>query len=383
MFNLSKDEITFEKVKEFCEEWQEGVRVEYKSQIHKAMPKTLSSFANTQGGILIIGVETDKTHNKVKFPIEGIPKEPGIEERIVQSGLTGINPPVMPEVLPPIDVPETENVVIVVRVEESVQAPHAIQDSTMVYERVASVSQPYELKLANIERIEYLLNRRQEPQRDAQQLLARIDSSRKLLSEASVPNMRIIARPVFPYRPVISHGKISDLFIDRYGSRRVPGGICIESAGQSPGRITQFHENGIVYHKEELGENDTDRTLTFYVFLSVFYNFMDYAKDFYSGCDYSGNIEVSAEIKNVQDMIFSTVFEDFHVGPLCGECRCAVPEFRVTTPTCYFAQDFRKPETRKSISEELLWKILCAFNVPIGKKEVIRYVQHRIASAIK
>ena len=29
MFNLSKDEITFEVVQTFCSEWQEGVRVEY------------------------------------------------------------------------------------------------------------------------------------------------------------------------------------------------------------------------------------------------------------------------------------------------------------------------------------------------------------------
>ena len=81
MFNLSKSEITFEVVGAFCREWSEGVSVEYKSQIHKDMPKTLSSFANTQRGILVIGVEADQMDNKVKFPIVGIPKENGIEER--------------------------------------------------------------------------------------------------------------------------------------------------------------------------------------------------------------------------------------------------------------------------------------------------------------
>ena len=122
MFNLLRDEITFEVIEDFCMRWQEGVRVEYKSIIHNEIPKTLSSFANTQGGVLIIGVETDKTHNKVIFPIRGIQKENSIEERFVQSGLMGINPPVIPEVII-LDVPGTENIVIVVRVDESVQGP--------------------------------------------------------------------------------------------------------------------------------------------------------------------------------------------------------------------------------------------------------------------
>ena len=50
MFNLSKEEITFEVIETFCREWQEGVRVEYKQEI-KDIPKIVSSFANTQGGV--------------------------------------------------------------------------------------------------------------------------------------------------------------------------------------------------------------------------------------------------------------------------------------------------------------------------------------------
>ena len=86
MFNLTKEEITFEVVQAFCREWQEGVRVEYKQEI-KDIPKIVSSFANTQGGVFIIGVKANQTDNEVIFPIEGIPKTPGLEERIVQSAI--------------------------------------------------------------------------------------------------------------------------------------------------------------------------------------------------------------------------------------------------------------------------------------------------------
>ena len=115
MFNLSKDEITFEVVQAFCSEWQEGVRVEYKQEITKDVPKIVSSFANTQGGIFIIGVKENEPNNEEPFTIVGIPNTGGIEERIVQSAITGIYPPVMPEVII-VKVPKTENVIVIVRV---------------------------------------------------------------------------------------------------------------------------------------------------------------------------------------------------------------------------------------------------------------------------
>ena len=115
---FTKKEIDFNDIEAFCREWAEGVRVEYKSEIAH-IPKIISSFANTQGGIFIIGVDADKECNKVIFPIQGTPNEGGIEERIVQSAITGIHPPVSPEVIIR-DVPgKIGSVVVVVRVGES------------------------------------------------------------------------------------------------------------------------------------------------------------------------------------------------------------------------------------------------------------------------
>ena len=77
MFTKSKDKITFADVEDFCREFPEGVSVEYKREI-KNIPKIVSSFANTLGGIFIIGVEADQKDNKVIFPIQGIPRKLGI-----------------------------------------------------------------------------------------------------------------------------------------------------------------------------------------------------------------------------------------------------------------------------------------------------------------
>ena len=156
------DKIIFEDIESFCKQWTENVRVEYKREINlkKHIPKIVSSFANTYGGIFLIGVEADKIKNEV-ISIDGIPKTPGIQERIQQSALQGIYPGVIAEV-ELVDVPGSENVVVVVSVDESVQAPHAIQNSTRVYIRTGSVTEPYEL--ADIDRINYMFRRREDSQ---------------------------------------------------------------------------------------------------------------------------------------------------------------------------------------------------------------------------
>ena len=260
MFTKLANEIDFNDIKLFCSKWGEGMRVEYKSEIAH-IPKIISSFANTQGGIFIIGVETDQ-NNKVKPPIIGIPNEGGIEERIMQSALTGIYPSVMPEVII-CDVPgETDRVVVVVRVEESQQAPHAIQNSTRVYVTFKdSISQLH--ALADIDRIEFFLKRREEPQRISRQILDRIEERvMNHLSHLELPNLELLARPVFPYRPLISPSEIYE-FMDvhplipfteadsNFGRRNVTGGVCFMD-DRNLLTYCELNEYGIIYERETL-----------------------------------------------------------------------------------------------------------------------------------
>ena len=237
------------------------MRVEYKSEIAH-IPKIISSFANTQGGIFIIGAETDQ-NNKVRPPIIGIPNDGGIEERILQSALTGIHPAVMPEVII-FDVPgETDKVVVVVRVEESQHAPHAIQNSTKVYVLQGSTTPPYEL--AEIGRIEYLLKRREEPQRISRRILDRIEERVRVNSYSSQlerPNLAIFARPVFPYRPIIAPPEIHEFMVSNLSipstarnidlsTKRVTGGACHVSIGDWL-HFWELNEHGTIYYREGL-----------------------------------------------------------------------------------------------------------------------------------
>lgn len=71
MFTKPITDIEFSDVELFCRTYREGIRVEYKEAIPKNLPRTISAFANTQGGILILGAKANKVNNRVDFPIKG------------------------------------------------------------------------------------------------------------------------------------------------------------------------------------------------------------------------------------------------------------------------------------------------------------------------
>lgn len=352
MFNISEDEITFEGVETFCKEWSEGVRVEYKQKITH-IPKIVSSFANTQGGIFIVGVKTD-SKNKAIFPIEGIPQKSGIKEQIQQSALTGIYPSVIPDIIKVVDVPNTENVVVVIRVNESVHAPHAIQNSTKVYIRIGSITQPCEL--ADMDRIQYMFKRREDAQIVTRQILNRMEERTQLLNCAQgVPSITVIAKPVFPYRPVISTSDIYMLHLSLFEPKRVIGGIC--SILRNAHQYEEFNEYGIAYLKSELSSDD-NKDVEYLTLRDRIGAFIRQASTFYKACDYLGNIEVSVHLKEVFDTTLNTNPPNWVYS---GETRCFDSDILVFEQCLPF--DLYESEKRKKVVENLICQLLWAYNI--------------------
>ena len=211
MFTKPLEEIEFADVEEFCRQCPEGERVEYTKERPtggkktKDIPTLVSAFANTSGGILIIGVETDE-NNKAILPIEGIPSQQGIEERIKQSSSMGIFPSVNPEVRIVLDVPNCpDNVVVVVRVNKSQLAPHATDNFTKVYIRVGSTT-----LLATIDKIEAMLNRREksnnsnhEPHEMSNRIFRQIQERIYSRWSSLSPNLTVSASPLVLHSPLI------------------------------------------------------------------------------------------------------------------------------------------------------------------------------------
>jgi hypothetical protein len=262
MFSKPVADLEFSDVESFCDQWGEGVRVEYKEQIPKNLPKSISAFANTLGGILVLGVKTDE-NNRAIVPIEGMEKQRGIEERITASSLQGIYPAVFPEVRV-IDVPNRSNrIVVVVKVYESIEAPHAIENSTKVYIRTGSQSQPYEL--AEIGRIEYVLKRRQKPLERKQQIVSAAENRyilhRELQQQATprLPTLQIVVSVAFPYQPLISLEQLDRFvrniprddpvkFITDY-LKRVHEGICYPLPWGNRFEYLDINHYGVIFSK--------------------------------------------------------------------------------------------------------------------------------------
>ena len=66
LFALENSKVTFKEIKSFCDQqFSEGLRIEYKREFPQNvdLAKTICAFANSAGGILLIGVEADKVTN--------------------------------------------------------------------------------------------------------------------------------------------------------------------------------------------------------------------------------------------------------------------------------------------------------------------------------
>ena len=121
-------------VEEFCSRFTENIRVEYKStfdqNVKKKLPRVVSAFANAYGGVLIVGVNA--SNGIPEKPIEGINfADP--EPRLTLENICREN--IFPEV--PVYSKLVQSSVVgkaflVVEVNESPKAPHAIENSTQV-----------------------------------------------------------------------------------------------------------------------------------------------------------------------------------------------------------------------------------------------------------
>lgn len=386
MFTKPASEIEFSDIEEFCSEVGEGVRVEYKQKIEH-IPKIVSSFANTLGGIFIIGAKTDKKTNKV-IAIDGIPNSGGLEEQIQQSALTGIYPAVIPQVII-IDIPNNpNNVVVVIRVDESLQAPHAIQNSTRIYIRTGSISQPYEL--AEIDRIQYMLKRRDDSQNITRGILKRIEqrseSSLYLGPPASnamspcldkdSPNLTVVACPVFSYRSIISTGDIYGFaekihqheYYQSNSISRVAGGVCLQTLARIDGASFTFrelNEYGIIYQRFVLRKAphawnaEDEQYLVPDQIVRKIGELVCIARSFYGISQYSGNIEITVQLGGVfgEKLMYN---RDQHPERIETQ---RSSDAEITVSTQCLPLDLANPERLVNVVDELAGQLLWAFNI--------------------
>lgn len=199
LWNKCLSEVDYTDLDEFCRlACPEGLRLDYKRQIPRDLANLVSAFANTRGGLILLGVDADKTTNQPKWPCGGMDFDAGLSERITQICKDAVYPPVMPELSAPIEDPsDSSKAYMVVRIDESIRAPHSIQNGTKVYTRTGDVNKP--IDLMNVDRIALLLERRKEPGQFREQLLSRqLDRCDAFIGTAH-PMFWWMVSPEFPH----------------------------------------------------------------------------------------------------------------------------------------------------------------------------------------
>lgn len=214
MWNLNLEDITYQDILEFCQQQvPEGMRLDYKRDIPGNLVKTIAAFANTLGGIIVLGVADDPKTNTPDFPLAGMPPDAGYPARIIQKCQERIYPPVLPSFSPVVTDPEDDTKsFLVIRIDQSLDAPHVIEKKTKVYVRIGDVSQPMD-KEADIDRILALAKRRESSELARESLIRHhLDRSARVL-----PNMDRKPFIWMAVAPLFSHGDLCTLEVCRDG----------------------------------------------------------------------------------------------------------------------------------------------------------------------
>jgi hypothetical protein len=156
---LEKSKINFKEIKSFCDQQiSEGLRIEYKEDFPKneGLARTICAFANTAGGIILLGVKADRERS-IPVGIPGIRMMKGLEEKVVNICLSHILPVIMPEIkLCPFKLDDgSERAVLFVRVGLSYVSPHYVWQTKEILVRVNCENERADLQI-----IEDLIERR-------------------------------------------------------------------------------------------------------------------------------------------------------------------------------------------------------------------------------
>jgi len=151
------NDLTWEIIEDFCSQRiPENAYLEYKENFPKNLEKSISSMANTHGGIILIGIEEDD-ENRPKIPIKGIEFQRGLSERVTNIILTNITPTLLPDIAV-CKSEDSARAIVVIRISQSKDAPHAVMNNKKVYLRTGNINKPE--SLASLDDIQWLLNGR-------------------------------------------------------------------------------------------------------------------------------------------------------------------------------------------------------------------------------
>jgi len=342
--------LNFDDVVSFCKEAvPEGVEIDYKRELpSKGLAKFFAAFSNTRGGILIIGVDEDRTTGLPSF-WEGMDDNAKVVEQIHQTA-TNITP------LPNYIVHKTDSVngkvFILVRIMEGENPPYYVQNESSVWVRTGNITNPIELSKPDY--LELLFGKREKAEKARNMYLKRctdvyagaikLEEKRRLqlIAEAkrkgdgSEKNhfqkplgtdttlCETVVMPLYPIKPLAKISEIQEKLREIRESRdfpnpnmnTMPEGLYYYTHNYD-GRLMghQIYANGLVNALYDVLTADTQkdvREIRLYAILWNVHHVLNAAKKLYSIFGYSGNIYYQTTLQDVNDV---TIVDSTINGP--------------------------------------------------------------------
>ena len=141
----------------------ENLRLEFKREVPSKDEtlKKLSAFANTLGGLIVVGAEAQSKDGRITG-LPGVDPQSGYKQTVVQWCFAGVSPPLDVEVSDAIPSPtDASKVCYVIYVRESDLGPHFLNGRKGIYVRSDEFSSKFAAQLANENELRHLFHRRQ------------------------------------------------------------------------------------------------------------------------------------------------------------------------------------------------------------------------------
>lgn len=360
ILNKPIKDFTFANVVSFCQEGhREGLQIDYKRDLPSGgLAKFFSAFSNTRGGIIIIGVEEDRTTG-IPTAWDGIDNNAQSIERVHQWA-SNVEP------IPSYEVHATDEqggkIFILIRIFEGDRTPYYVQNDPRIYIRTGNITPSVDL--ASPEAVELLIGKREKAElarrlyiqmsdnvyraglkraererlkkiaiekenynKEKKKLEADIRGfdgkpyksryySKILGSDASI--FTIVAQPFYPNKPIATPAEIKDKTMEiRDGDRTfqihfpslntepMPDGVMCFEWGEDDGTIRseQLYSTGLVRFSFDVLNTDAEgynKTIYLVHLASFLFAVLKATGNFYSMFGYQGGIKGFLSLDNVE-----------------------------------------------------------------------------------
>lgn len=310
IFTIELSQIDYSFVTRFCElEFPEGPRIEYKREFPSGLnlEKTICAMGNTLGGVILIGVEADKTTNK-PIDILGIKLVKGLEEKVVNMCITNIYPPLVPAVRicefssDPATKPN-DRAIIFIRVPLSYRSPHQIIRTKEILVRAHNRN-----TLADLNTIERLIKRRDETTKLASP--STLTCNYRYVETEDKQFESVVMSPSLILEPIILFNKQTDEWLSKatenvmFWNERKPGPNKLELLHLTGDRRIRgfclIRDDGhIVFQKPT---EIQDGSISIYSSMIFLISVLKTAKRFYSHFGFYGEISIGFTICGVENV---------------------------------------------------------------------------------